>query len=170
MSATHIKTKYGNARLNRSGHYVITSGKEGNHNKLLHRLIFEDFYQIELPEDIVVHHHDGDKTNNNIWNLIPMTKGEHISYHTKLREYSEESRYKQGKSKSCATNKTGYFRVSKRIRKNAKRVSWRYLYVKDGKRKEITSNSISKLKEKVLAKGLEWTIVDEKKAGECEDN
>ena len=66
-------TKYGSVGLHCSGYYKITSKKEGNHNKLLHRLIFEDFYNIELPDDIIIHHLDEDKTNNEIWNLIPLT-------------------------------------------------------------------------------------------------
>ena len=38
-------TKFGRAYIGHHGYYVVTSKKEGNHNKLLHRLIFEDFYQ-----------------------------------------------------------------------------------------------------------------------------
>ena len=70
MTGTAIKTKYGNANLNKWGYYAITSRKEGNHGKLLHRVIFEDFYNIKLdeefPEGIHIHHIDEDKTNNEI--------------------------------------------------------------------------------------------------------
>lgn len=40
-----MKTKYGNAKIGNMGYYVITSYKEGNHRKLLHRLIWEDFWK-----------------------------------------------------------------------------------------------------------------------------
>ena len=166
---TRIQTKFGTASLNKSGHYVIRSGKEGNHNKMLHRLIFEDFYQITLPRGLVVHHEDGNKTNNEIWNLIPMTKEEHISYHNRLREYSEKSKEKQSNTLSHRINKSGYYRVSKRVNTTLKQgFLWRYTYVQDGKRKEIASISLSKLKEKVVAKGLEWKILDKVKAMESD--
>ena len=44
-SESAIKTKFGNATL-KNGYYVISSCKEGNHLKFLHRLIFEDFYKL----------------------------------------------------------------------------------------------------------------------------
>ena len=42
-----IDTKFGKATI-LNGYYRITSTKEGNNNKSLHRLIFEDFYQSPL--------------------------------------------------------------------------------------------------------------------------
>ena len=59
---------------------------------MLHRLIFEDFYKTKLPKNIVIHHNDGDPTNNNIWNLIPMRWEEHTFLHHKGREFSKEHR------------------------------------------------------------------------------
>lgn len=83
--STIIQTKYGTAKINDKGYYQITSGKEGNHRKLLHRLIFEDYYNIKLneefPEGIILHHNDENKLNNEIWNLIPMTREEHQRLH-----------------------------------------------------------------------------------------
>ena len=46
-------TKFGTAKIYR-GYYIITSRKEGNHGKFLHRLIFEDFYKIKLPKHIII--------------------------------------------------------------------------------------------------------------------
>lgn len=91
MSSSVVKTKFGNARLDSYGYYRITSKKEGNHMKLLHRLIFEDFYNIQLPEGIVIHHDDENKTNNEIWNLIPMSAQEHMSLHSIDRVVSKET-------------------------------------------------------------------------------
>ena len=73
-----VKTKYGTAGISDDGYYRIYSKKEGNHMKLLHRLIFEEFYQTEIPSDWIIHHEDEDKLNNEIWNLVPMTKQEHV--------------------------------------------------------------------------------------------
>lgn len=85
-----IETPFGKANLNRGGYYVIVSHKEGNFQKLLHRLIFEDFYKInlddEFPEGVVIHHEDGNKTNNKIWNLVPMDRSYHSAMHNKGKE------------------------------------------------------------------------------------
>lgn len=85
--STAISTKFGSAKINNEGYYQIKSRKEGNNGKLLHRLIFEDFYNIKLdeefPEGIVIHHLNEDKLCNEIWNLVPMTLKEHLSLHNK---------------------------------------------------------------------------------------
>lgn len=67
---------------------------------------------------------------------------------------SDESRLKISKSK----NTSGYFRVDKKkCEKCANGFYWRYSYLdNDGFRTSISDKNISKLKEKVLAKGLEW--------------
>ena len=50
-----IKTKYGNARINSKGYYMISTSKEGNFEKYLHRLIYEEHYG-EIPKGYFVHH------------------------------------------------------------------------------------------------------------------
>lgn len=89
-----IKTKFGTANIRNDGYYIITSNKEGNNGKLLHRLIYEDFYNIELHSDIVIHHKDENKLNNEISNLIPMTKTEHMKHHRIGKKLSEETKQK----------------------------------------------------------------------------
>lgn len=42
-----LHTKFGNAKID-NGYYRITSWKEGNNGKLLHRLIWEDFWKTEI--------------------------------------------------------------------------------------------------------------------------
>ena len=76
-----IATKFGNVGISDDGYYRVYSKKEGNYMKLLHRLIFEDFYQTKIPSDWIIHHEDGNKLNNEIWNLVPMTKQEHVTIH-----------------------------------------------------------------------------------------
>lgn len=51
-----MKTKFGSASINHNGYYQIKSIVEGNRGKLLHRLIYEDFWNVSLPEEIGVHH------------------------------------------------------------------------------------------------------------------
>lgn len=88
-----VTTKFGTAGISDEGYYRITSVKEGNLNKLLHRLVFEDFYQTEIPEDWIIHHEDGNKLNNEIWNLVPMTKSEHAAIHMKMENNSQYKDY-----------------------------------------------------------------------------
>jgi len=148
--STIIKTKFGSANINRRGYYVIISKKEGNFNKLLHRLIFEDFHKIKLDEGIDIHHIDGDKTNNSINNLQSIKHEEHSKHH----KIPLDSKLEMSKKRTS----TGYFRVCKHKNKKCKNgFTWDYNYFdKNGMRKNISSVDFDKLKEKVLAKGLEW--------------
>ena len=82
MDVGVLKTEFGRAKV-KKGYYTITSKKEGNYNKLLHRLIFEDFYKIKLPSHIIIHHEYRNKLNNEIWNLVPMTNSEHLKIHSR---------------------------------------------------------------------------------------
>jgi hypothetical protein len=75
-----MKTKWGNARIHKTGYYVITSYKEGNHGKLLHRLIWEDINS-PIPEGYHIHHIDGNKINNDLSNLKLIEISEHLSLH-----------------------------------------------------------------------------------------
>ena len=82
-----LHTKYGNAKISNKGYYVITSKKEGNNMKLLHRLIAKDYFGdwIDEPlingEQIDIHHIDGNPLNNCVLNLLPLPKSEHHKLH-----------------------------------------------------------------------------------------
>ena len=162
-----IKTKFGTATINKDGYYQISSEKEGNRHKLLHRVVFEDYYQCDLnemfPEGVVIHHEDGNKLNNEIWNLVPMNFEEHSFLHNKGKKHSSINKQRMSKSK----NTSGLFRVCKRNKKECKQgFQWIYQYYEGGKRREIGSVNLNILKKKVLEKGLEWVILDEEKAKE----
>lgn len=75
---------------------------------------------------------------------------------------SEEDKHKI----SEANNSTGYYRVSKQIKKACKNgFTWRYQYYdENGKHKSIYSVNLSKLMLKVISKGLPWEILDIDKA------
>lgn len=75
-------TKWGNARFYNKG-YMITSRKEGNCGKKLHRLIYEDYYGVTLLPSTDIHHIDGDPCNNNISNLEALSHADHTTIHHK---------------------------------------------------------------------------------------
>ena len=82
MTST-IKTKFGNACFIKShgrGYYVISSSKEGNRGKQLHRLIYEDYHG-KIPKGMQIHHIDGDTKNNDISNLMAVSIAEHNKIH-----------------------------------------------------------------------------------------
>lgn len=70
--------------------------------------LFDDKYfdiidgQFYLKQDVVVHHKDENTLNNDISNLIPLTKGEHSSIHNEHKEIIRDSKgriagvFKQG--------------------------------------------------------------------------
>ena len=99
-----IQTKFGTANINKStGYYRITSSKEGNLFKSLHRLIYEEYYGA-IPKGYVIHHKDGNKTNNNITNLELLTHTQHASLHNKKENNASWKSYariiKNGKDKN----------------------------------------------------------------------
>ena len=61
--------------------YVKGYNKKGNVK--VHRAIMEEHLGRRLRPDEVVHHKDGDKTNNDISNLEVLTWSEHSSLHRK---------------------------------------------------------------------------------------
>jgi len=188
-----MKTKFGNAVIGTHGYYRINTISEGNFNKLLHRLIFEDYYQTKLPNDIIIHHEDGNKLNNEIWNLVPMTKAEHTRLHSPkkiteeiktkisktLQGHSvlEETKQKISKTKKGSTyskqgkknmsksrNTSGFYCVSTKPASTTQGFTWIYQYRINGKQHAIHSINLIKLKEKVIAKGFEWLIINEENA------
>lgn len=76
-----INTKFGNASINSYGYYRIVSKKEGNRGKLLHRLIYEDYFKVTLLPFVDIHHINKNKKDNNINNLKPMYHNEHCRKH-----------------------------------------------------------------------------------------
>lgn len=78
---TRIETKFGSANLNSEGYYAITSVKEGNCGKLLHRLIYEDEVG-PIPDGYHVHHINHNKIDNSIENLQALSLSEHSRLHT----------------------------------------------------------------------------------------
>ena len=154
MTPQLLITEFGRARLGSNGYYRITSRREGNHHKLLHRLIFEKFHG-PIPEGYTVHHIDLDKTNNCILNLTLLSINEHQHVHNMGNDEVHR--------KICiARNTTGYRNVDKSKSSSCKQgFTYRYRYYENGSHKAITCVNLEGLKEKVLAKGLVWEKLEE---------
>ena len=156
-----LHTKYGTAKIDKYGYYIITSSKEDNNKKLLHRLIATDYFGdwINDPkEPFDIHHIDGNKLNNCVLNLEPIPHGEHIKMHKTNKFLSDEHK----KAISISKNTSGYYRVHKQKDKRCKQgFTWRYKYYENGKHKSIESVDIDKLEKKVKGQGLTWMKIEE---------
>lgn len=191
--STTIQTKYGTAKVGSHGYYYISDNSTGNYNKLLHRLIYADANNIELPEDVIIHHKDENKLNNNINNLEIVTRAEHIRIHRpcdnvdydKLGEKRKGIKFSKewcenisagkkgvklaetaGVNMSKNKNTTGFYCISKKPCPKCKQgFSWIYQYYDENiKPRVIHSVDLLKLKDKVLKKGLKWLVINEKNA------
>lgn len=154
MSPPLLLTEFGRAKIDAHGYYIITSRKEGNNGKLLHRCIFEKFHG-NIPKNYVIHHRDGDKLNNCILNLELLTSEKHNSIHNLDNEEVH-------RKMSLVRNTTGYRNVGIKKNSHCKHgFIYRYRYYEDKVRKEIYCVSIEGLREKVLSKGLVWEKFEE---------
>lgn len=175
MISEVLHTKWGTAKQY-DGYYVIITNDNGFLNKKLHRLIYEDFWGVKLPKEIIIHHKDGNSLNNCILNLEAMYWGEHTSHHRTGKHHTDESRKKISDARkywectfdeklavSKSKNSSGYFRVTTQPCKTCNQgFAWVYKYYDENhKRCSIISVDLDKLKEKVIAKGLEWIKLDE---------
>lgn len=154
-----IKTEFGTANLDSGGYYRVTSTKEGNYGKLVHRLIYEDNYG-PIPNGYPIHHIDFDKTNNNIENLQLLTKSQHHSLHTSGKNnpmYGKCYSIEECEKISKYNNTSGYFRVHKDKNPRLKQgFAYVYRWYEKGKHKKLASVSIEKLENKVKDRGLPW--------------
>ena len=158
-----MKTKFGNTRIDPTGYYRISTSKEGNNNKLLHRLIWEDWYGKPVPKGCVIHHINGNRIDNRIQNLQCVPKAAHDKYHRKIDDrtgeknpfYDKAHTLESNIQHSLKANTTGYFRVTTDRTRQGK-LQYVYRYYDNKKPRKIKSISLTELEEKVKAKGLEW--------------
>lgn len=79
----------------------ICLGKDDNGKRIIvdeHRYIMEQHLGRKLKKDEVVHHIDGDKSNNNIYNLEVLMRNEHSRNHRLNKKLSKETKNKISKS------------------------------------------------------------------------
>lgn len=147
-----LNTKYGRAKINNNGHYQITTSKEDNNGKYLHRLIFEDFYG-KIPKGYDVHHDDENPLNNCIINLKLMSHNDHLSHHHKGKPRSDETRKKI--SEALTGDKHPKFNPCLKIRKRKKKdtkqgFEWiAQISISKNKRIGLSSVDLDKCVEKV---------------------
>ena len=162
-----ISTKFGNAVINAMGYYVITNHEKGHYLELLHRLIFEDFYNMKIPKGYVIHHKDGNKLNNCILNLQLLRRDEHMRMHNSGENnclYGKKMPLEYKIATSKYRNSSGYFRVTKDKCPACKQgFVWKYQFYDkpNNKRINIVSVNLENLKQKVIAQGHEWIKLEE---------
>ena len=161
MIPKKLNTKFGIATLDKNGYYWITSRKEGNHHKFLHRLIWEDFYGFEIPDGYHIHHKNKITTDNCILNLQLIREYDHYLLHNLGenswwygKNHSKETKLKMSKSH----NSWGYYRVTQlKTNKYRQGFCWAYQWQNEsGKTRRITAKTIDVLKKRVIDRNLEW--------------
>ena len=96
---------------------------------------------------------------------IPPSKHPEIAKRIGKANRGKKVPFKRKVDYSKSHNKTGFFRVSKfPCEKCQNGFTWIYRYYEDGKEHSFYNVDLMELKEKVLARGLEWKIVDLEKA------
>jgi hypothetical protein len=75
-----------------AGHGYLQQKENGKYI-LVHRKVGARLLQMkELPDNLIVHHIDGDKTNNDLDNLAVMTAAAHSRLHAQLRGWRLRSK------------------------------------------------------------------------------
>lgn len=188
MSKETINTKFGIARLDKNkGYYKVG-------RKLLHRLIYEDYYGVTLLSTTDIHHIDGNNVNNDISNLRPMTHGDHRRFHEVSEETKEKIRKAHLGEKNHFYGKTHSEKSRQKMREShlgkkhsferrqqssKSRSSTGIMYVRkqysdklnqgfswayDDKKVWLSSVDLDELKERVESYNLKWVVVDKDKA------
>jgi len=86
-------------RDDKTGYYLNSTIR-----KRLHRYVWE-YYNGEIPPGYHIHHKDGDKSNNDISNLILVAPKKHLGEHGKERFLSKTEWFKKFHSKGIETAK-----------------------------------------------------------------
>ena len=158
-----LHTKWGTARINNKGYYAITTSKQGNRDKLLHRLIWENNYG-DVPKGLEIHHKDNNKLNNCLMNMVILTKSDHMKLHKTGKNnpnFGKPLSKKNKKNISKSQNTTGFFRVSKEKCNRCKQgFAWKYQYYEDGRQKKIVRVNIKDLETEVKNRGLVWEVLN----------
>lgn len=153
--------------IGKDGYLRITKVKGYNHSKL-HLYIWMIANQCDIPKDesgryYDIHHIDGNKQNNSIYNLQALSKYEHHLLHIKEREnnpfygkkHSEESKNKMSENRKDK-KKVGQYTLDGELIK-----VWDSIC--ECKKEGFNKSSISKCCNDKLKtyKGYKWKLMDE---------
>lgn len=97
MISEEVDTKYGTAVINPYGYLQLTTFQH-NKSRLVHRRVWEDFYNKPVPKNCVIHHLNGDKLDNRIQNLQCCLKTNHIKFHSKNKSFNHSDEFKKIRS------------------------------------------------------------------------
>lgn len=93
-------------RINKYGYEDINFGqRKNNYRTTIHRLVYQSFNPEENINGLDIHHKDGNKLNNHITNLDPISKGDHSKNHV-LGRFGKNARGFKG-TVGAFNNKTG---------------------------------------------------------------
>lgn len=98
-----INTKFGKAKLDKHGYYMLNLYQKGK-SRLLHRRIWEEFYNKKIPEGYVIHHKNGNKSDNHIQNLQCCSLINHQKFHGKKKGYTLSEKFKKERSERYSGN------------------------------------------------------------------
>lgn len=76
--------------INEKDNYIKVYPPKGYKHRNLHQYIWMVANGCDIPEGYDIHHVDGDKNNNSIYNLELIEHKEHVSEHKKGMTFSEE--------------------------------------------------------------------------------
>lgn len=155
----------------KSGRYSKTSNRQVTE----HIKIWEEFFEVPVPDGCCIHHFDHDKSNNDILNLVCMDSREHNRWHSK--NISEETRKKLSeahKGKNPYSKKTEEeMSIIKKKMSEAQKGKKRKAMSEETRRKIGEANKVknkgkkrsdeAKRKISETKKGKKWKIVDGKR-------
>ena len=75
----HAYKRYPNGK--HANYYFQSDGRGGREKKILHHAIWEYYHKQEIPAGMDIHHIDNNPLNNDISNLMLVTKSEHQRLH-----------------------------------------------------------------------------------------
>lgn len=111
--------------------------KWSDKNVRLYVLIWEDFMETAVPEGCDIHHLDQNRNNNDILNLVCLTRKEHHRWHNTHRTKEQKNNISKGKKGKKWTEEN-----KKKLSDIKKGKTWR---IENGKRKwyekDITRDS-----------------------------
>ena len=132
--------EFGECFLDDFGYY-----KTFNNYTALHREVYEKYHG-RIPEGYVIHHLDGNKTNNTPENLIALTKNDHTRLHQKGKRKTDSHKRSLSFNSSTTCFRNVCIQKDKRI---AQGYFWCYQWYEGDKHRRCSSVTIDGLEAKV---------------------